>query len=760
MPEQWDDELTAAIMAPPPPQGAPLPPGMPPPMVAPPPPNGLRLPDGWNPGEAESRLDLRVRLTPDKRADTGVWLTTEIGYYKEAWGDRRAMAQDWRDAAAMMPNWPLTDPRGGGGDQGQTTWMSWLRFPGTRLAVQSFTQALTQQFLSQDPAFVAIPQQVMWSPLSDAADAPQMPGFTENLVTRAPDAERALQSLLEKADWKSRCRELFDEIGRVCPAALYVGRRRESVWVLEGLGEFDDEVFEGLVETGEVAPFDAYQEATATDAQGRPRVRRSWREEVTHDGIEWRVVPYEEFIALPAKARHEQDTFAMGEWRTLKASEARRLAADRLSGYYRDALLELMERPSDPLDDDESNQYDRDGYQGDQVTATDRPEYRQWRVVDLALKGTLDGDHREKWYWVTVHPATQTLLRCVYILDKHGACPYIPFNAIGAKLVGESVAELNSVLQSSADKIACDMIDLLSIMTGCGGSVLVQEGSYINLDELVFRPGTAMRVLDVNGIKHLPLPDNIPAVLNYGMQLLRYLFDLTQLVTATSNLSLGQQSEGETTATEATMVFRQDAAIRESNALTIGLQLGKAARLTAQLEAQCCKDASYKWMERAEGGLSEKEIDPRLLGAPYQWMPAGLSASSSAQVRYQKAMTLMQLAQTNQFLAPVVEIQLEALEEVLQALGQQDYRQWMEMIKRRLALMVAAEQAGALQAEQAGAEEAASGEEAAAAEAGLQMHAMEREDAQAAAANAGKNGGATRKPGGAKTLPVRSVLDG
>jgi hypothetical protein len=714
-----DDGMTALLNAPPaPPMGMPQQPVQ-------------QLPPEWNPDMVASKWDLRVKLDREERDELGEWLSSETFAFLEAWDDRRASAQIWRDAANMMPNWPVTDPRGGGDQSNQTLWMSRCRYPGSAVACLSQQQSLTQQLLTPNPAFTAIPQQIMWSPDGGTT--------TYNLVEWAPDVSRALQSLLDRSGWKQRVQDLFREIMQVCPAALHVMRDKDCVYVMEPEGRQDEAQLGEDLEAGVMSPVEAYEASIETNADGTPRVRRGWREEVLKDGVEWRVVEAERFIRFPAGARYEDDTFAMGELITLTARGLKKKLDEPLSGFYPDAVEELLDTPSDDLENDDLRaMWDREGYQNPGTpTVDDKKEYRQWVGVELEIRGHLDGDlKREKRYLVTYHPGTKKILRLVYVSDKHGYCNYVPVNFMGAKLVGMSLCELNAVLQDSADKILGDTHDLLSILTACGGSLLAEESAVPDWDQVVFVPGKVIPVQRINGIMPVPMDRNIPAAIQQNVALLGMLWDLMQKLTATSNISLGQESERDQTATEATMLFRQDAAIRETNALGVALSLGKAAKLTAMLEAQCCKDPEYKWIEKAEQGQTERTIDPRLLGAPYEWICSGITGSSNPQVRYQKAITVQALVQQTPFLGQVPEIQEEALVEVLQALDVQDVREWMAKAKAyqeqiAMANQMAA-QAMAAREQQSQQQQLAAGDEMAAANAELGIEAIKA---------AGKGGG-------------------
>lgn len=706
----FDPAMTAVMNAPPP-----MPMGGMPQLPTP------QLPEGWSENEITAKWDLRVKLDREERDELGDWLSSEVFSFLEAWDDRRASAQMWRDAANMMPNWPMTDPRGG--QSNATLWMSRCRYPGSAVAALSQQQSLTQQLLTPDPAFTPIPQQVMWSPDGGTTNY--------NLVEMADDASRAMQSLLNKSGWKQRVQDLFREIMQVCPAAIHVRRDKDVLFVLEPQGKQDEEQLAEDLEAGVMSPMEAYEASIDTKADGTPKVKRGWREEVLKDGVEWRVVEAERFIRFPAGARYVEDCYAMGELVTLTARDLRKKLDDKLSGFYKDAVEELLDTPSDELENDDLRaMWDREGYQNPgEPSSGDRKEYRQWVGVELEIRGHLDGDEkREKRYLATYHPGTKKLLRLVYISDKHGYFNYVPVNFMGSKLVGMSLCELNAVLQDSADKILGDTHDLLSILTACGGSLLAEESAVPDWDQVVFIPGKVIPVQRINGIMPVPMDKNLPAAIQQNIALLGMLWDLMQKLTATSNISLGQEGEHKQTATEATMLFKQDAAIRETNALGVALSLGKAAKITAMLEAQCCKDPEYKWIERTENGQEEKTIDPRLLGAPYEWVCSGITGSSSPAVRYQKAMTVMGLVQQTPFLGQVPEIQEEALVELLQALDVQQVREWMakaQAYQQQIAMaQQLAQEAMMAQEEQAAQDQLAAGDEMAAANAELGIEAI------------------------------------
>lgn len=663
-----DDAMSGILNAPP---GAMAPPAIPEPDD-----ESEGLPEGWRPQDQFQKYDLRVNLDEAEQTELGGWISDNVALFLQTWADRRDNGQEWRDAANMMPNWPILDPRGGD-SANEALWMAHARWPGLAIACISQQQSMTQQLLTPSPAFTPVPLQLYWSP--DDVTPPY------NLADRAPDVAKALQSVLDKGGWKQRCLDLLDEITKICPAAIKVERKFDEIFVMERTVRRDDALMADLLEAEVMSPVEAMMEATETTASGKPKVRRTWRPETICDEARWRVVRAEDYIRFPPLARYADDCWAMGELTTLTARDLQKRLDEPLSGYYRDAVQRLLDTPSDDgsLYEWVRDQYDREGAQDvGAPTEGDRPEYRQWFGVDLEVRGFLDGSKQEKRYLVTVHPPTKTLLRCVYLNDTHGRFNYVPVNLYGNKLTGMSLCERGAVLQESGDKILGDLHDLYSIMVGCGGSLIAEESAVPNWDALTFVPGRVAPVTRIDGIMPVPMAQNLPAAIQQGMALLESIWAMLQKLTSTSNITLGQESEHDQTATEATILFRQDAAIRETNAMTVALALGEAARLTALSEAQHCESPEYSWIDRSEDGqMAEAKIDPRLFGAPYQWVCSGMTGTSSPQVRFQKAMTVMGIVQQSPFLAPVEDIQWEALEEILQALDVPDYREWLAKAK-------------------------------------------------------------------------------
>ncbi len=653
----------------------------------------LQPPPGFAPGEIEEGLDLSVRLDEDERNRLGQQMTQELAYFEQCVADRRENAVVWRDQAQMMPNYPLTDTRN---DPGSTDWMARAQSLLTSVACRSAAQKLMQQIVLPQPPFIAEPQEVL-------AD---INGQEVDLVQRAPDVEDAWENRLGKCGWRQAMTELFEELTVVCPCAVRVEWEKEEISYPERTVQQDDETFTALLETGS-DPQEALMESISTDAAGRPKVRPKFVKKTVREGAFFSVIPFERLVFLPGSAYHVADTFAIGEYKRVRACDLRECAKDRRHGYYREAVEHLLDQPSDSVDETERVRQDRAAISADLPTVDDDPEYREWNCVRLSLRGRLGREKDEKWYWLLVHPGTQTVLQCCYQLDRHGACPYTVFNYFGQRMVGMSVAELNATSQEAHTMLLNAALDLTFIMVCAGGSFFYEKGSGYNPNMGTIAPGRQIPVLSVQGIKRFEIADNIPQALAALYEAANGWREMSQTLTSTSNISLGKEAQGDKTLGEIELVFNQDQAISEVIGYSVALSVQTLMEKWRQVDAQYAPTAEVSYLKQApqvgmDGAVTnawqQKKIEPELLGSDgYCIVPAGLTSSSSGQARYQKAFMALQTVMANPMMASVPEIMFDATESVLQALGVGNASLWVSRAKQAFAeqQMVAAQQAQA-----------------------------------------------------------------
>lgn len=700
-------------------------------------PTNPELPPGFSPAEMEETLDLKVPLTDEEWRTLGQRFAREFFYFEDAFATRRDNAQDWRDDATVMPDSPVLDWRDAVVQTQDYAWMAKCRSFLTATAIDGTVQKLAQQILMPHPPFIAVPEE----PTMD------LNGIPIDLVQRAPDVQEAWQSLLEAAGWAESCRELFREIATACPAARKVSWCKKSIWVAERTLRQDEELMFALLEDGSTPPDEALIESVETDAMGRPRVKAKFVEKVVYEGARFTVIPMEDLIWFPATARHVDDTFAIGERIRVRGCDLMEKLKDKRSGYRREACEWLLAQPSDAPTQTEQMRQDRIAMSVTGApTDDDLPEHREWQCVELAYRGRLGGEKMDKWYWVTFHPPTGTLIRCCYILDRHGECPYTIYNLKGERLVGMSVAEVNAVYQSAYTTLLNSALDLVSIMIGCSGSFLTTPGSGLKPNTFTIAPGRQIMVNDLNAIKHLEIPDNIPMAMREIREMLGLLRENSQTLTSTSNISLGKEAQGDKTATEIEMVFGQDQAISEQLGYGVALQCAKDLDKFRQLEAQYAKDSLRNYVAQGAEGAEHKAIEAELLAAPYKILPAGLTASSSAQARVQKAMMVLQTVMTNPILA-VPENIFDALESYLQSLGQGNYALYIRRAKEALIMQ-----------QQAAAEDAAIQDQAAQEKGAILASEVEKTEAERKGQKPGKDGKMPPPPPGPGVMDAVSAM--
>lgn len=645
------------------------------PMAAP----DLELPEGFDNASIEETLDLRVRLTDEEQASLGQRLAKEIYFFCSALQDRMNNASVWRDDASMMPDNPVFNDQSD--QQNRYAWMARVRSVLTSVAARSAAQKLFQQVVMPHPPFVAVPLQ----------QAYQVNGIELDLVQRGPDVEKAWDSLLDEAGWREACRELFfDELTVVCPTAMKVVWERQTVAVPVRKLQQDTEQMLALGQAG-VNPQEAIVESIATDRAGKPKVNVEFEERVVQEGPVFSIIPLEDLIWLPVTARHQKDAFAVGERVRLSGSFLTKERDNKRGGYFPEVIDELLQTASDPPSYWEELYQDRAAIDADTPTAEELPEHKEFACVELAYKGRLKNEKGDRWYWLTVHPASQRVLRACYMLDRHGMCPYEIMNYFGSKLMGMSVGELNAVPQNAYTTLWNNFLDLVNILQASGASFAIDPSALplgMDVNMFTLAPGRQLPLRrPKDNLAPLPIADNIPQALQAIILALGELKKDSQLLTSTSNVSLGKEAEGDKTLGEIQLVFGQDQAISEVNGYGVALAMARILEKFRQLEAQYCRTTKRRFVTESDDGtgLQHLFIEPELLAAPYRIIPAGLTASASASTRYQKAAMAMQAVATNPLTAQIPEIMFEALQSLLQALGVPQATKWITIAKQAYA---------------------------------------------------------------------------
>lgn len=684
----FPDEDPAAY---PPPQGPPMMGGMGAPMPGMPgmggDPNGnagmngpdeaalmQTLPEKWRPENLVKRIDLRVRLNEEQQRKLGVRLAAEAKYFDNSTQQRRQNMADWRDDATMMPDYPMTDGRDA---DPSPSWMSRSRSVLTSVACRSATQKLIQQILLPHPMNVAVPMQKMW----------ESGGKQFDLVTEAPNVEEAWDSLLDEAKWPQVARELFEELPVCCPCAVKVVWEKDVIYVPEQTVDQDDEAFQAYLEGG-VEPGEAWLESFDTDSRGNPKVKPVWKEKVLREGNTFSVIRAEELVYLPVNVRHPKDAYAIGERIRISGQELMDKKRETLSGYFPDAIDKVLKEESDSFNETQQLRLERRALtpSGASEDEEDYPEHRQYDCLKLAYKGRLGSEKFDKWYWLLVHVPSQTLLQACVILDRHGLCPYTIFGYYGTGFDAMGVAELNAVPQDQFSKSMNDALDLQTILVNQGGSVWVGPGAGLDPNTFTWTPGRAQPCLNPEQIKPVEAgQQNIPPALAALGASLEMQKNLSQLLTSTSNVSLGKEADGDATATEVRAVFSADQAISEVLGLGVAMSEAELLEKFRQNVSQYAKGSTQAYIAKDPAGqVLHKKIDVELLSAPYKIEPAGLTASSSGEARYAKANIAYQLVLSNPVFLEDPMVVLEAALGVFQSLGTPNGDKWVAQAQARI----------------------------------------------------------------------------
>ncbi|MCR4338501.1 MAG: hypothetical protein NUW01_01295 [Gemmatimonadaceae bacterium] len=294
-----------------------------------------------------------------------------------------------------------------------------------------------------------------------------------------------------------------------------------------------------------------YQEVDGADEQTPSAKVEIDSPEPMRIGPAYRVIPYVDFLTMPAHARDKREVwgFAKRFWRRVPELEE---TAKR--GIYDKAAVELVgkenERETTPAMQ----------YAGLQVPTQDGPT-AQKELFEVLFLRDLDGQG-ERWYVATVHRPSRAMLRLQ--ADDLGEARYIRFvpyprpdSIDGYSFVGHKLITVIEEHTAWRNLIA-DRAALVA-----QAPIKILQGALYNPQEQPWGPRASIYVRDMNEVQAFDMPDLPASVIERE----RDIKDAAERVAGISDIALGTEPQGNRTLGERQMVagyseVRMDAVIK------------------------------------------------------------------------------------------------------------------------------------------------------------------------------------------------------
>lgn len=522
-----------------------------------------------------SEVDYTVRLSDDDLKALGRRVCREVEHYDAHVRPRMGNAQEWRAAAALMPDSSqdlLGDASAG------------IRASDTRRVCQAHTTRLDAQILGSDPYFTAEP-------------------LDAEAVESIAAIEEVVSAYLDDAEFATDAHLAHKELPIVSPLAVRVQWKTETARRPKHSVEVDEQVAMGLAGQG-MDPMTAMNAATVQDDAGRAKVFFEFEDRVVRDGLDLCVIPFEDLIMLPATAKDPEGLWAIGERVRLRGMDLKRGAKEGV--YLKEQVEEVLKTGSAETSRSDRDKGDASGMSGDDSpSADDLPRYREYACVELAWKDDLDDDGYEEWYLLTVDTGSERVIRCQYLPYDHGKPHYVPFpyDPEAGKLWGMSIAELMAVPQDAMSAAKNAFFNLLTLMVADSSSGMYEVGSGFDPDDYRREPGSWVPVNNIQGVHAWPITPGIPQTLQAILAYLEAEKGQVDLLTAASDTSLGKTTDSKTLG-EVELAYGQSQQQFEGYATSVSRCWSQVFDLCRHLVAQYGADEAgmVGFRKKAEAG--------------------------------------------------------------------------------------------------------------------------------------------------------------
>ena len=616
--------------------------------------------------------DYQVKWDAERRVRFGRQYARLVQEYDEQMRPRTENAREWRSDYEVVPT------------ARSTRWPGAADVPAPLVHVycQAHQTRLNQQIIRANP------------PLTVVARRPEA-------VDAVPAIEEVVTAHLEEAAWEEVADKVHQELALMGNVFLRVTYEVETVRVPVQQVDYDEERFQLLLDGG-FPLFEAMMSAVRTDRAGNPRIALAWENRVKYEGVRLKVIPWEDGVILPVTIRDPRECRAIGERVMIRGADLERGA--KLGKYLSGEVEKVLDMPGDEEPPERWERFDQQGIQpdaGGHVSHDEEPAHRRYLCYDLCVREDANDDGEEEWLLVTLHLASQRVLRLQYLAYEHGEPHYhlMRYFTRPNELLGMGVAEKLTVYQDAATAVLCQLIDHADLALNINGNVWLDHSAGVDLDEVQFRLGQPQMCESVEGIRPMtPMP--LPAE---HYQLYQLFKDIADLITATANPSLGKMTDSEKTLGEVQIVQGASNMQAEEVGARVArgwspvwdqvrwliAQYGSGGMVRYRRSASPGKflapDGAGPFDESgtaavpmasvlgemvpAPGGVAFGEVPANLLKADVDLVPSGLKQLADMQSRVSQATLIQGLLLQHPLTADNIPVLLIALDEYLKALA-------------------------------------------------------------------------------------------
>jgi hypothetical protein len=557
-----------------------------------------------------------VKLDDDELEKLGRHLRHSIDQYHEAVEQRLDNCRQYRADFELMPT-------------GRSNrWEGAADVPAhfTQMAVSGHHNKLNGQIIHVSPPFTA------------RARSAAGINFLE-------PAEDCLLSKMEEADWPTVGDDMHLELPWVGNCFLRVTYEQEWKRYPEFTTGFEPQDYQDLLRAG-ADPVEAFQMAGDTDEAGVSKWKLEHKDKLAYDGIKFKVIKWEDGVILPATVRDPMQARGIGERLMIRGTTLKEGAA--IGKYIPAAVEMLLTRQGDPEPEDRREVHDQQGTDPDAGChgGEEDPLYREYLCYELCWQMDANGDGREENVVVTFHHETSAVLGIHYNPYMHGEPYYhlFRFYRRPGELWGRGIAETIAALQDAGTAVWNQLIDHGDYTLNTWGNFFYDDYADFDPTKVKVQLGTPIKVGDVKGLKEFPSRTLSPE----HYTLFQSFKDAVELVTATSNPSLGKATDTAKTLGEVQIVASQSNMISEDVAARV---LRDWARVCDQVRVMIAQygeggEVAYRKSGRSMTTVGDPDdptgtLPAEVLLQDIDFVPTGLGQLADMNSRIQVASSVM-----------------------------------------------------------------------------------------------------------------------
>ena len=538
--------------------------------------------------------------------------------------------------------------------------------PLTRTYCNAHTTRLNQQIINTVPPFTAVAK-------------------TPRGLDYAPDIEEALTSKLEDADWEIIADEVHSELPIVGNVGLRLTYEQEFTHSPVHKWEFDDSRYSLLLEAGQ-DPLESYYECIKKDEDGQPIAYLEWDDIPTYSGIRFKVIPWEDFVIMPVTIRDPEQCYGIGERVMIRGEEL--IQGVEEGKYIKEAVDKILTMQSQPFSRDRIERYDVQGIiptsTGNMGGMGERnPEYEDFYCYELCWKIDANNDGKMEWCIVTIHYHSKTIIRLQYLPYEHGQPYYHLFRYIPRvrELFGMAVSELIATYQDGATAVLNQLIDHQDLALNLFGNFFYDSTSGFDPNKFELQLGKPIRVDSIDGIR----PIDIQPMPQEAYQVYQLFKEICDLLTSTSNPTLGKVSETSKTLGEVQLVAAASGMQFEEVASRVARTWAKVWDQVRKLEAQYAQDGMVQFRRKVTpSGDILGEIPREILLEEVRLVPTGLKQLADMQSRVQQATIVQNTLLQHPVTGGNIDILILMLDVYLQSVNYPQREKIMELVYQQV----------------------------------------------------------------------------